>query len=203
MSFNPEDYMTDPQGRLVPKTMIKELDKNRDELVIKLVKDAKVVQEKMAEFKKIAMSEIKSFIELAAMEWNVTLGGEKGNVTFYSYDGRYKVQKAVAEIFAFDEQLQVAKKMIDECLTEWTEGGDDKIKVIITDAFQVNKEGQIDVKRILGLRRLNIKDPLWVKAMDAIAASLQVIGTKEYIRVYERDEAKDPWRPVALDMASI
>ena len=41
----------------------------------------------------------------------------KGNVTLTSYDGKYKIQRAIAEYLHFDERLQVAKELIDDRYT--------------------------------------------------------------------------------------
>ena len=202
-SFNTEDCMVDPQGRYVPMGLVKEIDKTRNDLVRGQVGAAKELQTAMIKFKQIIMSEIKAFVELAAMEWDVKLGGKKGNITLYSYDGKYKIQVQISENMVFDEQLQVAKAMIDQCLIKWTENSGLEIKALINDAFQVDKEGRINTNRIITLRRHVIKDELWLKAMDAISASAQVVGSKEYIRLYERVEGKDKWNAISLDMAAL
>ncbi|MBU8910670.1 MAG: DUF3164 family protein [Desulfobacterales bacterium] len=201
-SINKDDYMEDGQGRLVPLDLVKPIDKTRDGLVRDLVKKAQVLQNGMADFKKTALTEIKSFVDLSAMEWDVVIGGKKGNIILYTFDGRYKAQVQIAENLVFDEQLQIAKKMIDECLTKWTRKSSSEIKVLINDAFQVDKAGRINAKRILSLRRLDIKDKLWCKAMDAISASLQVVNSKEYFRLYKR-AGQNKWRPISLDMAAL
>ena len=72
----------------------------------------------------------------------------------------------------------------------------------MNDAFQVDKEGLINTSRVLSLRRLNIKDEDWEKAMEAISDSIQVASTKPYIRFYERDQTGD-YKPITLDMAAI
>ena len=77
------------------------------------------------------------------------------------------------------------------------------MKTIINDAFAVDKEGKFNLGRILGLRQLEIADPDWKKAMDAISDSLQVIGSKRYMRVYERVGNQDQWRSISLDFASL
>ncbi|MBU2429095.1 MAG: DUF3164 family protein, partial [Proteobacteria bacterium] len=164
-----DDYMMDAQGRLVHMDQVKEIDKTRDGLVKYLIENALAVQKKMGEYKNNAMSEIEAFVDLSAQEYDVKLGGKKGNLNLLSFDGKYKVQVQIAEYMTFDERLQVAKQMVDECLTNWTEGSRSEIKTIITDAFQVNQEGKINIRRILALRRLDIKDPLWLKAMQAIS----------------------------------
>lgn len=198
-----KDYMEDAQGRLVPMDMVKEIDKTRDVLVRDLIQKALVLQASMMAFKENAISEIRSFVELSAMEWEVKIGGQKGNITLYSFDGNYRVQVQISENMVFDEQLQIAKKMIDQCLTEWTRQSGSEVKALINDAFQVDQEGRINTKRILSLRRLDIKNDLWRKAMDAITASLQVVGSKEYFRLYKRDNGRNKWNPISLDMAAL
>ena len=202
-AIDPKDYMQDAQGRLVPLDRVKEIDKTRDSLVRDLVQKALALQASMILFKENAMSEIRSFVELSAMEWDVKIGGQKGNITLFSFDGNYKAQVRISENMVFDEQLQIAKKMIDQCLTKWTRQSGSEIKALINDAFQVDQEGRINTKRILSLRRLDIKDDLWLKAMDAIAASLQVVGSKEYFRLYKRDNGQDKWNPISLDIAAL
>jgi hypothetical protein len=93
--------------------------------------------------------------------------------------------------------------MIDQCLTKWTQQSGSEIKALINEAFQVDKEGRINTNRILSLRRLPIKDDLWLKAMDAISASLQVVGSKEYFRLYKRDNNQGSWNPISLDIAAL
>jgi hypothetical protein len=131
------------------------------------------------------------------------VGGAKGNVTLMSFCGRYKVQVAVAESLTFDERLQAAKALIDECIHSWSEGANDNIRVLVNDAFQVDVAGNISIGRVLGLRRLNITDPTWERAMKAISESVQVTGSKRYVRVYERVGDSDRWQAVVLDVAAV
>ena len=39
--------------------------------------------------------------------------------------------------------------------------------------------------------------------MRAISESIQPIGTKTYVRFYERIEGSDEYRPISLDIAAI
>ena len=117
-----------------------------------------------------------------------------------SFDGRYKVLRANQENIAFDERLQAAKDLIDQCLTEWTEGARSELRALINDAFRVDQAGNIRTGQVLSLRRLAIDDPRWQEAMLAIAEAVQVVGSKSYVRVYERD-SQGEYRPIALDIA--
>lgn len=197
----PDGYKLDSQGRLVPVALIREIDLMRDELVLRMFALARLQAEELAKLKGLMFSEIAAFISLSADQYGVTIGGQKGNVTLMSYDGRYKLQRAIQESLVFDERLQAAKALIDACLQRWSQGSQPEIKMLINDAFQVDKEGNINTGRVLGLRRLAITDPEWLQAMTAIGESLQVAGSRSYVRLYERVGDSDKYVPLSLDLA--
>ena len=93
---------------------------------------------------------------------------------------------AIGDSLTFGPKLQVAKALIDECLVEWTEGGNDNVRALINDAFDVGKEGKLRVDRILSLQRLAIDEPRWKRVMEAISDSIRVESSKSYVRFYHR-----------------
>jgi hypothetical protein len=179
-------YMEDAQGRMVPLVAIHEIDLMRNDLVIELMGKARAISEALAAFKGSALEEIQALAELSAEKYKIKLGGRKGNLTLFSYDGRFKLMRSIDEHVAFDERLQAAKALIDECLIRWSEGGNANLRTVVLDAFQVDKAGRINVNRILSLRRIKIDDEPWQEAMAAIGDSLQVVNNKAYVRFYER-----------------
>jgi hypothetical protein len=196
-------YKRNALGHLVPVEQIKEIDLIRDDLVNKIVKDARETQALLSDFKRRTLAEIDSFIDLSAAEYATQFGGSKGNVTLTSYDGRYKLKIKVQENQVFDERLQVAKQLIDELIHEWTKGSRGEIKALIEHAFQVDKEGNINKGRIFGLFKLKIADPKWLQAMDAIRDSMQVSHSKDYLTLYERVGQEDKYQLISLDMAGL
>lgn len=199
----PEGYMQDAKGALWPLSSIRDIDKARDDLVKEIVTKAKAQSEQLAQFKAGVFGDIEAFIELSAERFGVNMGGRKGNVSLLSFDGRYKVQRAIAESLTFDERLQVAKELVDQCIHAWSEGSRSEIRALINDAFQVDKAGRVNTARILSLRRLAIEDENWQLAMTAIGESIQVAGSKTYFRVYERVGDSDQYRPISLDIAAL
>ena len=123
-------------------------------------------------------------------------------IALASFDGRYQIKRQISEHLSFDERLQAAKALIDECLKSWTEGSPSELQAIVNDAFYVDREGRINTGRILGLRRLEIKDDRWQRAMAAISDSIQVTGVKAYFRAYERDR-HGKMVAIPLDMAAL
>lgn len=200
---SPPGYMQDAQGRLVPDGLVEPIDKLRDQTVRNLVEQALVVNDVLRAFKHAAFADIAAFVETSAEQYEVKLGGEKGNVTLYSFDGRYKVVRAVQENIKFDERLKAAKALIDGCITAWSKDSRDEIKVLVNDAFKVDREGDVNTNRVLGLRRLAIKDERWLLAMQAIGDSFSVVGSRSYVRVYERVGDTDQYKSIALDVAGV
>jgi len=199
----PAGYRQDAQGRLVHESMIKPLDMERDRLVRHLVDRASELNEKLRGFREMAFGDIKAFIEMSFEEYGARVGGKKGNVTLFSFDGRYKIQLAVQESIVLDERLQAARALIDECLRDWTEGARPEVVTLVNDAFRTDTKGEIRTARVLALRRLEIGDARWQRAMRAIGEACQVVGSKEYIRVYERAGESDQYRPISLDIAGV
>jgi hypothetical protein len=147
------------------------------------------------------MTDLGEFDALLAQEYNVKKGGPKGNRTYQSFDGLLKVEVKVADFIDFGPQLQVAKRLLDECLTEWSADSRPEIRAVITRAFNTDKEGQVNRSEIFMLLRLDIEDPRWQEAMRAIREAMRVTGSKEYIRFHRRADLSDRWQAVTIDLA--
>jgi len=199
----PAGFWKDASGNLIREDLIKPVDRERDALVKRLVANAQSVSEQLAKFKSEAFADIAALVELSAEQYGAKVGGKKGNVTMYTYDGRYKVQRAMADNIVFDERLQAAKALIDACLDEWTKGSRAEVMAIINSAFSVDKEGNLNTGRILGLKRLNITDERWQRAMQAIADATMVVSSKAYVRLYERVGDTNEYRPIPLNVAEV
>lgn len=199
----PEGYKPDANGNLVPLANIREVDLLRDELVNELAAKAEAVQQAIRDYRDTAFADIAAFVELSAERYGAAVGGKKGNITLYSFDGQYKIQRDIAQHLKFDEGILAAKALITECLDEWTAGSRNEVKALVSRAFEVDAEGNLSTNRILGLRRVDIGDPRWKRAMDAIGDALQVVGSKAYIRVYKRVGDSDRYEPIALNIATL
>ena len=196
-----KEYWRDAKGNLTPVELVKEIDKARDALVHEWVERGRDLSKAISHFKEGIFGDVQAFIELSAEKYGAKVGGNKGNVTLFSYDGKYKIQRAINESLRFDERIQAAKVLIDECLNEWSEGSRPELKALIERAFNVDKEGNLNTSRILGLRRVEIQDSRWQNAMQAISESVQVVSSKAYVRLYERVCETDQYVPIALDVA--
>ncbi|HOT82283.1 MAG TPA: DUF3164 family protein [Candidatus Defluviicoccus seviourii] len=202
IDINGKSYMTDAKGALVPVETIKAQHLLEDEVVRKVMGFARELSEQIARFKGHTFEDLNAFQTLLEQEYEARKGGAKGNVTFQSFDGCMKVQVQIADQISFGAELQVAKKLIDECLVEWGAESRSELRALVNRVFAVEKEGQINRGELFSLLRLDIADERWKRAMDAIHDSIRVTGTKAYVRFYERPDPTAAWQSVTIDLAA-
>lgn len=199
----PAGYWQDASGSLIPESKIKDIDKLRHQVVTDLCHMAKQRRDGLAEFKAKAMQEVAALVATSMEQYGVKTGGEKGNVTLTSFDGKYKLVRQMQDRLVFGEQLLAAKALIDECVQAWSKDANDNIRALVNHAFQTDKEGKINTGRVLGLRSLDIQDEAWKQAMQAIADSTKTASTTPYVRFYERDEGTGEYKAISLDVAAV
>jgi hypothetical protein len=200
--INGKPCMQDGQGRWVPVETIKPIDMMRDEFVREKFAQIIALNEQMKKLKDSLFEDTAAFVSVSGAEYGVKMGGKKGNVSLTTFDGSMMIKRQMSDIITFDERLQAAKELIDQCLHEWTTDARAELKAIVDRAFEVDKEGNISTARVLALRRTESNDERWIRAMQAISDSIQCTGTKPYIRAYLRDE-NGKYQPISLDMASV
>jgi len=199
----PDGYRANEKGYLVPEDMIPEIDKMRDELVMDMKERFVTASAFLKDLKVFVMDSIYAFRDLSAMEYNAPVGGTKGNIQLMSFDGSVKVKVQIHEFITFDERLQVAKTLVDQCIAEWTEGSRSELKVLVNGAFDTDKQGNVSTGKIMGLRRLKIEDPRWLEAMKCLADCMMVHGSKSYVRVYLRTGDDNKWIVIPMDFAAL
>lgn len=198
----PPGYMRDAQGRLVPESAVGDQDKLIDQTVAKIVDFARALNAQIARFKGHTIDDITSLNDLLGERYGAARGGVKGNITLTSFDGCKKVMVQVSEAVTYGPELQIAKTLVDQCIAKWSEGANDAIRALVNHAFQVDKAGKINHAALLQLRRVKIDDPDWQNAMQALVDAMRVIGSKAYVRFYERDNPSGEWRAITIDLAA-
>ncbi|WP_207848923.1 MULTISPECIES: DUF3164 family protein [unclassified Pseudomonas] len=199
----PAGYRVDALGRMVPEASIKPTDLLRDKVVIEAVDQAMAISAMLLKFKAQVFGEIDALLQISKEQYGVVSRGTKGNLTLISFDGRYKLMRANQDQIEFNEHLQSAKALLDECAHEWTANSHPGVKVLINDAFRADRNGELRTARILSLRRHEIDDPRWKKAMEAIGDAIQVAGSRSYIRFYKRVGDTDRYEAIPLDLAGV
>lgn len=196
-------YMCDAGGRLVPLAVVRPEHMLEDQTVRDIIGHADKLSAQIARFRGHCFDDVTTFVDLLAEKYGGRRGGAKGNTTLTSYDGCLRVVVQVQDQLSFGPELQVAKGLIDECITAWSEGVRIEIRALVEHAFNVDKEGRINRAALFQLRRLEIDDPTWKSAMAAIGDAIRIIGSREYVRFYRRATPKARWQAISIDVATV
>lgn len=199
----PEGFMKNALGHLVPLAQVREHDKLRDDVAQTLVLEAIAINERLEAFKKKALADIDDLVTVSSDRYDVKLGGKKGNVSITTFDGQYKIERAYADRISFTEEILAAKELVNVCIRSWSEGANSHLLVLVERAFKANKQGQLKAADLLNLLRIEIDDPSWKAAMQALKDSILVIGTAVYVRVYRRADETDKYLPISLNIAGV
>ncbi|TCV53990.1 DUF3164 family protein [Agrobacterium tumefaciens] len=199
--INGREFMHNAKGGLDPIDNVKDQYKLEDQTVRKCIEFALNLNAQLSRFRGHTAADLSALDALLGEKYNVTIGGKKGNRTYQTYDGLMKIQVQVSDLISFGPELQVAKALIDECLTEWSADSRPEIQSIVTRAFNTEKEGQVNRADVFMLLKLEIDDTRWKMAMEAVRDAIRVTGTKEYVRFYERETLDDAWHPITIDLA--
>ena len=192
----------DAKGDAVPPKYIDPIDKKRDRLVTGIIKKAEKLSNQIAKFKKEVFEEIENYLRWVEEKYDTKVMTQKGNKQLSDFSNIYRVEILISNVIEFDERLQIAKGLIDECIEEWSDNVNNKIKVLVEHAFKVDKKGNLDKKRILGLRQLKIKDAKWKKAMEIIEDSMKIVDKRRYVRFSKKDE-NGKWQTIPIDISQV
>ena len=195
-------YYLKSDGSLVPETQVKDIDKLRDQVVQKAAENLMDLKTRMIQEKAAVIEDILEFMDVSAEQYGVKLGGEKGNLTLTSIDGNVRLEYKNNDSITFNEQILVAKQLMDEYLDDLTKDSNPELRTIVSAAFRL-RQGRIDVKSVLRLREYNISDERWRKAMDVIDDAKQIISTKKSLRLYIRNKLSGDMEFQPFDLSTL
>lgn len=201
---NGNEVWFDEAGNKILRRNIKDIDVARDEVVRELIAEAEDLNSRIKEFKKKAFEKLDLFLDKSFERYKVKAReGTKGNITFKTFNGRYKIQIKNVAYIEFDETINAAKKLIDNCLKRWSDGADQNLQVVVKDAFKVDKKGNLDKNAILKLTTYEIDDEEWQAAMQAIRDSIRESFRRRYMNFYRKLGDLDAYGLIPIDFANI
>lgn len=201
LQIGDKTYYKKANGTLVPEDQVKDSDRLRDQFVLEAAEKIMDIRTQMIRVKAEILDDIEAFMQTMSESYGVKLGGEKGNLSFTSFDGRVQLKYYRNDYLTFNEGIHIAKKLIDEFLEDITKDSSRSIKQIVNSAFNL-KQGRMDVKAILKLREINETDPRWVKAMQIIDESKQWNEGSRALRLYIRGKTGE-MELVPMDFTSL
>lgn len=173
----------------------------KNHLIEDLAVRAEKLQTELKNFKKYCFKQFDKYMNDVSKKYNITFS-TKGNLNITHSEINYRVCKNIQEYIVLDSKLQLAKDLIDKCINKWSEGGSLELKKLVNLAFSVDKRGKLNIPRVLSLRKLDISDADWQKAMIIISDSIDTENSKQFIRVYKKNRNKK-WKSISLDIAKL
>jgi len=183
-------FYINTRGFQVPADQMAAQDIIKHDLITDLIEQAKALSATHSEFKRKAFGEIHDFISLVANEYNVKVGGPKGNITLTSFCGKNKITIAIDDQISFGPEIDIARQLINEVIVEELADSSGFISQLVRDAFEADKQGNYNKNRILALRKYrdaNSTDK-WKNAMTALDDGIIAGSSKTYLKFQERDQ---------------
>lgn len=194
----------DDRGRPVPEQYIPAIDKKRDKLVEATFKKVVKLAEKIAETKVEIVGSIDKYLDEIAKE-NRVRENWKGNILLQNFDKSLVIERRIDDHIGFDEKLQMVKTIVDKWLNDRLDGIDENLGKVITQAFNVDKQGRVNTAMLMKLLHLEIEDSEWKKAMRMLKESIIVKSSKQSIN-FRRKVKKDSgetWEVIVLNFNDV
>lgn len=194
------EHWRSENGAWVPRSLIHDTVALYDDYARTVATAALHLSGQLARFKALSMAEGQALVDLIGDKYGVKVGGDAGNVTFFSYDRQYKVSIARADRIAFGPEIAAAKELLERWVSE--EEGSPVLKAVINRAFGLDDAGRIRAAEVFRLCTFDVPGDTWAQAMKAIRDAVQIVGKAEYMRVYRRT-GKGKYELIPLDLASV
>ena len=194
----------DDKGRPIPEEYVKPIDKKRDKLVESIIKRVTKLSAKLADEKVEIVAAVEKYLKELAKDSKVREGW-KGNIILYNFSQNLCIERRINETISFDERLQMVKTTIDKWLNDRLKNIDELIAKVISQAFSVDKQGRINTAMLLKLRKLDIQDHEWKKAMELLDESIFVKSSKMALRFRTKntDVPDGAWSEIGLNFNEI
>lgn len=194
-------YWIDHLDRKVHVSMIDPVDKKQDTVVERTFKKVETLHNKMIAVKQQLMTALDDYLEWERKQAEMERP-ESGAFTMNNYDQTKKVQVKIPRVINFDNRFQMAETLINEYLNELLEGSAAQVRAIVSEAFQRDKEGKLSAPAVIRLKRINIKDDRWKRAMNLIDESMKIEYAKRYVVLMRRDKGGE-WETLKMNFHSM
>lgn len=196
------DKWMDESGSLIPYKRVTPFERNAEKKLSSIAKGAMDLNSRLIAFKTKVKEEVLTLFEQFVAENDGKAG--KGNKQLFNFDRSIKVELDVKENIIIDESfVSLAKGELEELVSDGLTGAQDWIEPLVMDAFNT-AGGKLDYKKVLGLKKhqSRIKDARFDKAMDFISKGIRRPSSKQYFRVYVRDEAGE-YQSIKLNFSDV
>lgn len=199
----PAGYLKDRKGRLVPESIIDPYDLELDAFVKRHVARAEALRDAMAAFKADTLADCTAWMDLIGEKYGRKGATPQGNVTFSTFDGECQLSISTDDLIRLGPEIHIAKAFFGECLDEWSANSNENLIAMVRhDSFDLDKEGNVSVSRVLSLLKIGIQDERWVRMQKAIKDAIIVKETKSYLN-FKRKAEDGSMKQIPLSIAAL
>ena len=199
--INGDTHWLNSRGKYDPVRFINKIPKRRDTMVERVFRKIDKLQTRMLADKGVINGWIKEFVEFTEQHHGAAMS-EDANFDFTNYAGTMKIKVKISNVIKYDEQIHVAKSLIDKCFTKWGEGAHPNIRLIVNHAFKVDREGELNHQKMIELQSYEINNKDWKKAMEIITKSRRIDSRKRYI-TFQKKNGKGKWETINMNFSSM
>jgi len=192
--------MENGNGDLVRVENIKERDLLEHDMVLSIACIWLPLSAMIARFKLHTFTDITKFVDLLFESYNVTRGGSEGNMTFTTFDRKFKLVLAIQKTIGLGPELLIARQKLLDAVDEYPDEANDLKTIVLSFLFPT--DGQVRVAQVLSLRAYKLNNPLWNEGMMIIDKAIEVVSSKRQIRLYVRNEQGE-YDAVPLSIAAL
>ena len=176
-------------------------------MVMRLHKKARIASKALKAFKTLLVALIDAETAIAK-KLSVGMGGirsTRGNHTWTSIDGHYKIKEHNRENERFGPSFPLVKADIQEWVTQHIEGTNDTAKIILDHLLSLDgeKSGNIDQHSLTKLRSLPIENATWERLMKRLSESIYIDTSKRHFQMMYRTCMDNPMEGIPLTLHDI
>ena len=191
-------------GLDVPANRVTAFEKKKEKVVNSLVSEAEKLSKELKAFKLKILKASKEILDFKASEEKAEIPETIGNFTFSNFHKDKKIEVTKSERVVFnDEDLILAKDLLDKYLNSQISTNALFVKDIILDAFSTSR-GRVDTRKVMGLLQYKqrIDHPDFQKACELIEKAQDRPGSKTYARISVKN-AEGEYEYIDLNFSSL
>lgn len=199
-----DNLWTDESGQQIPYNRTTKVERLHERSAAKIAREAINLNKRLNTFNNV-ITELSNEAYEAFMDSKEVKKVTKGNYTWYNFDRSIKIEINVNEPIKFDElTITAAKEKLDTFLDRNITSKNEFIKQMVIDAFETQRNGQLDTKQVLKLTRYEtkVKNELFSEAIKLIREAIRRPKSKTYRRVWIKDE-QGSYKNIELNLSSI
>lgn len=201
---NGETMIRSSHGNLMPVSGIRAHVLLADATARGVVRKMLDLAEHNARVKQEIFDELTAYQDLMFERYRARVGGRRGGLTVASVSDRHKVEVSTADYSRVTAALPAAQALMNEILDDLTGNVDANLRTLIMAAFERDeKTGRVNVQRLSGLRKYDLKHPKWPDFIRAISDAIEPAGSKTGVRAYTRDTPDGQWKQVVVDFSRV